>query len=202
MYKILIVCLLMISVEVNAIERKWFNQNDVPGRELSANFWTVFGVQWLVYYIDQEDTIREHGSFESWGSNIFKTTFDKDDYHYNIYKHTFVGQYYYLFYRSRGYSQRDSFLWSFVSSAAFEYTIETLTEPPSHQDVYQTPVYGSILGYYTESLSDYLHDSDYQFIRLFSYLFNPFRILPSTKDVYFSANMIGNQKVVGVHYAF
>ena len=202
MHKIIILFLILFSTNSAAVDRKWFNENDIPKKELSANFWTVFGVQWLVYYIDQKDTIDEHASLDSWGSNLFKTTFDKDDYHYNIYKHTFVGQYYYLFYRSRGYTKRDSFLWSFVSSAAFEYMIETLTEPPSHQDVYQTPVYGTILGFYTESLSEYFYESDYQMVRFFSYVFNPFRILPSTKNMYFSANLLGEEKIVGVNYAF
>jgi hypothetical protein len=33
-----------------------------------------------------------------------------------------------------------------ISSALFEFTVEVYTEPASVQDLYQTPILGSILG--------------------------------------------------------
>lgn len=183
-------------------QHNWFNENKIPKRELKANFWTVYTTQWLIYYIDQKDVIHKTASWDNYTSNIFNTTFDKDDYQYNVFKHTLVGNYYYLFYRSRGYSKRDSFLWGFLSSTAFEYTIETLTEPPSHQDLYQTPVYGAILGYYSEGLSEYWIDSDLALLRFLACIINPFRLLPSTENVFFSAQMIGEYKSMGLRYEF
>lgn len=137
----------------------------------------MYTAQWSVYLLTQEDGIREHGSWKNFFKHMSEPTFDKDSFDYNIYKHTLVGQYYYLFYRFRGYSQGDAFLWTFLSSLAFEFAVETYTERPSIQDIYQTPIYGTLLGMAAERTSNYLHSRDSVLLKGLAYIINPFTIL-------------------------
>lgn len=71
----------------------------------------------------------------------------------------------------------DAFLWSFVSSLAFEFTIETVTERPSWQDIYQTPVYGTLLGLGVEKVSDKLYETNTWWGKTLGTVINPFRLL-------------------------
>lgn len=155
-------------------------RSDISVTEKAQNFGLVYGVQWASYYVTQKKIIEEHGSFKNWYEGPTKTHFDKDHFDFNLFKHTAVGQYYFLFYRSRGYGKQSAFYWAFLSSLAFEFTIEVITEPPSVQDIYQTPVFGTILGVGTEKLSLYLHSFDTLPTTVLGYLFNPFAILPSS----------------------
>lgn len=145
--------------------------------ETAANFGVVYTAQWGVYWLTQEKIIREHGSWQNFADNFTRPTFDKDSFDYNIVKHTLSGQYYYLFYRYRGYSQGDAFLWTFLSSLAFEFIVENYTEPPSIQDIYQTPIYGTLAGMLSERASDYLREKDNLLLQGLGYILNPFAVL-------------------------
>lgn len=145
-----------------------------------VNFTLVYIAQWSVYFANQHETIAEHGSLEKWRKNPLKPHFDKDNFDYNLFQHTWVGQYYFLFYRSRGHSKRTSLMFSWLSSLAFEFTIETVTEQPSFQDAFQTPVFGTVLGCGTEKLSRYFLSFDTTAGDILAVIFNPFLILPPT----------------------
>ena len=123
--------------------------------------------------------IEKHGSFKNWYTQPFRVRFDNDSFDYNIFKHTLSGQFYYLFYRSQAYSEKNAFFWSFMSSLAFEFTIETVTENPSFQDIYQTPVFGTVTGIGIERLSRYLHSTNNFFAHGLGYLINPLSLLPN-----------------------
>jgi len=153
-------------------------REEIPSGEKALNFGAMYLVQWAAYVATQEETIKDHGSYSNWHNYMTKPHFDKDSFHFNLYQHTAVGQYYYLFYRSRGYGKQSAFEWTAISSAAFEFTIETMTERPSYQDLYQTPVFGAIVGMGFESLSLYLHSLQTLPTTLLGYLFNPFTALP------------------------
>ncbi len=155
-------------------------EDNFSDSEKLMNFGYVYGAQWLIYYGSQGETIRDKGSFQNWHENMTKPHFDKDHFNYNLIKHTGVGQYYYQFYRSRGYTQKDSFQWAALSSLAFEFTIETVTERPSYQDIYQTPVFGSIVGMGFERVSLYMHSLETWPTTIIGYLFDPFTALPSS----------------------
>lgn len=147
----------------------------------ALNFGAVYVAQWGFYLVTQQDTIHQHGSFENLPQNIFKTRFDRDYHDYNVLKHTLAGSSYYLFYRTRGYKKMEAFGWTIVSSLAFEYTIETYTEPPSVQDIYITPVYGTAFGMGAEHLSQYLYSKKSWPFRVMAYILNPFALLPFSK---------------------
>jgi hypothetical protein len=151
---------------------------EIPSHEKAINFGFVYGVQWTYYLTGQYSIIKKNGSFENWHQNMFSPHFDKDSFDFNIFKHTLTGNYYYLWYRSRGYDRVEAFWWSFLSSLAFEFTIETTTERPSYQDMYQTPVYGTVIGVGVEKLSLYFHKKDTWWGHGLGYVLNPFTLIP------------------------
>ena len=65
-----------------------------------------------------------------------------------------------------------------VSSTLFELTVETLTEPASFQDLYQTPILGTVLGLGIETLSMSLLNSGYTAGKIIGHLINPATLLP------------------------
>lgn len=133
------------------------------------------------YVATQWDNIQNNGSFENWRKNMFRIHFDKDSYDYNIITHVSNAHYSYLFYRAGGYKKFNSFMMTAIGSTFFEFFIETVTEPPSLQDLWQTPVLGTIIGMGTESLALVLINSDYKVAHAFAYVFNPFLLFKCTK---------------------
>lgn len=138
----------------------------------------VYAVQWSYYLTFQWNTIKQHGSFENWYSNMYQPHFDHDSYDYNLIYHTITGTYYYLFFRSRGHTKAGALMWSTISHLFFEFTIETITEPPSFQDMYQTPILGAVVGIGLEYMSNQLLNTEYTAAHIMGYLLNPFALLP------------------------
>lgn len=62
---------------------------------------------------------------------------------------------------------------AFISSTLFELTVEIYTEPASVQDLYQTPVIGSVLGLGLENLSMYLLNSGNALGKFLGHAINP-----------------------------
>lgn len=147
--------------------------------------------QWGFYSVSQYENIRNNGSFKNWYRNMASLHMDKDSYDYNLIKHTIAGSYYFLFYRSRGYSPVKSFFLSTASVILFEFTIETTTEKPSIQDIYQTPVLGAVLGAGIDAASLYLIRSRYLPLRIIGYILNPFRLVGHNPRYNSSIPLIG-----------
>lgn len=174
----------------------------VTKKEKFTNFGVVYGAQWTYYLIGQREIIDEYGSFRNWHQNMFSPHFDKDSFDYNIFKHTLTGNYYYLWYRSRGYEESDSLVWSFISSLTFEFTIETATERPSWQDIYQTPVFGTAMGYGVEKLSLYFHEWDNWYGHTLGYILNPFTLLPRSRSAEVTIAPIINKGTTGAYATY
>jgi hypothetical protein len=153
---------------------------DIANGEVAFNFGLVYASAWAFYLVSQNHTIIDEGSFQNWATYWYQPHFDNDSFEYNLFKHTLVGQGYYQFYRSRGYDVKRAFVWTFLSSLAFELTIETVTERPSFQDIYQTPVYGTILGIGLEKLSQACHRTETALGHVCGYLFDPFTLIPKS----------------------
>ena len=166
---------------------------DIPGLSRLRNFSYLYVGQWGAYFLTQRGTIQERGSFNNWRQNPFRPHFDFDGFNYNVFAHSIVGQLYYQYYRSRGYSEGASFLWTFLSSAAFEFSIETVTERPSFQDVYQTPVFGTLVGMGFERISLFLHSTDFWPARVLGYIFNPFSLIPNSSYQFKTAPILNPQ---------
>lgn len=169
--------------------------------ELINDFALMYGFQWVGYLATQSDIIRRTGRFENMGKYPFRPHLDNDTYDYNVLRHALTGNYYFLYYRSRGHDVKAAFLWSFASSMAFEFAIETLTERPSFQDMYHTPVLGTILGMGTEKLSLELLGTDSGFLRALGYVLNPFAAWPGGSAHRVSAVPalgLGHRAIVGL----
>jgi len=178
-------------------EKKFIHitRTDISLKEKLATTALLYAGQWGYYAASQRKTIAQEGSFKNWYNNMYKVHLDKDSYDYNIILHTLAGNYYYLYYRSRGYSKPITLLWSTISVLLFEFTIETTTERPSWQDIYQTPVLGFVLGVGFESLSTFLLNIDNPVASFFGYLLNPFAVFPFS---YYEINAV---PLLGTNYA-
>ncbi|MBL7714904.1 MAG: DUF3943 domain-containing protein [Bdellovibrionales bacterium] len=72
--------------------------------------------------------------------------FDKDHWAINYIGHPYSGALYYNSLRSQRATILQSFLFSVVESTIWEYLVEAISERPSIQDLFITPVVGSALG--------------------------------------------------------
>ncbi len=134
----------------------------------------VYGVSWVLYPLVQPKVMSgETGSWGEYGENFGRLVFDQDEPIWNWMVHPLSGSQLYLFYRALGYDRPTSFGMTFVSSALFEFTVEIYSEPASVQDLYQTPVFGTVLGLGIEKASVYLLNSPSGFSRFFGRLINP-----------------------------
>jgi hypothetical protein len=142
-------------------------------RETMGHIAALYGLTWVIYPLSQPKEFRNEGSFKKWRNNFGKLTFDKDEPFWNWIMHPLSGSQLYLFYRANGYNRIDSFKLTFVSSTLFELTVEIYTERASVQDLFQTPVIGSILGLGLENFSMYLLNTGHTFGRFWGHALNP-----------------------------
>jgi hypothetical protein len=92
--------------------------------------------------------------------------------------HPLSGSQLYLLYRADGYTRMEAFGMTFVTSTLFEFTVEIFTEPASVQDLYQTPVLGTVFGLGIESFSMYLLNTGTTLGKFLGHLINPATLLP------------------------
>lgn len=90
----------------------------------------------------------DEGPLEKWWNNVRAgPVWDKDEWDLNYIGHPYFGGVYYQVARKSGYSQWDSFVYSFLMSTFFwEYGIESFAETPSIQDIVVTPIGGWLWG--------------------------------------------------------
>lgn len=167
-----------------------YKDRDHSWKENLGHIAALYGITWAIYPLTQPKVFSQEGSFKRYERNFGKLVFDKDEPFWNQMVHPISGSQLYLYYRANGYARMDSFLMTFISSALFETTVEIYTEPASAQDLYITPVYGTILGLGLENLSMYLLNTGHAFGRFWGHLINPatlfwfyegkIRITPST----------------------
>ena len=133
----------------------------------------LYGLSWALYPVTQPEVFREKGSFKNYKHNFGKLVFDRDEPFWNWFVHPLSGSQLYLYYRANGYNRVDSLGMAFISSTLFEFTVEIYTEPASIQDLYQTPVIGSVFGLGLENLSMYLLNSGNAFGKFLGHVLNP-----------------------------
>lgn len=71
---------------------------------------------------------------------------DEDVFFHNYLGHPYAGAFYYNTVRSQGATAWQSFGYALFQSTFWEYVVEALAEQPSIQDLFITPVIGSLLG--------------------------------------------------------
>lgn len=142
------------------------------------NIGIMYGLTWVVYPVVQPKVFRGAGGWGDYKKNLGRIVFDKDEPVWNFFIHPLSGSQLYLLYRADGYSRMESFGMTFVTSTLFELTVEIFTEPASVQDLYQTPVLGTVFGLGLESFSMYLLNTGTTFGKVFGHLLNPATLLP------------------------
>lgn len=95
-----------------------------------------------------EEDKNPRGAVERWKENVKEgPQIDSDDGFLNWIAHPWMGGGYYVMARKCGLTKWESFGYSlFASTCLWEYGIEAIAEEPSKQDLWITPIIGSLLG--------------------------------------------------------
>lgn len=142
------------------------------------NIGIVYGMTWFFYPLIQPKIFRGAGGIKEYSRNFGRMVFDQDEPFWNSFVHPLSGSQLYLLYRADGYDRLSAFEMTFISSALFELTVEIFTEPASVQDLYQTPVVGTLLGFGIENASLYLLNSGNTLAKIIGHAINPATLLP------------------------
>jgi hypothetical protein len=94
------------------------------------------------------DEQKDDYSLDVWWDNVTHPQWDSDDFYLNYVLHPYWGAAYFVRARERGYDEWQSFGYSVLLSSIYEFGIEALFEEPSIQDIFVTPIAGSLLGRY------------------------------------------------------
>jgi hypothetical protein len=91
-----------------------------------------------------------------WWNNVQSPQWDHDSAGINYVGHPYFGSAYYTRARERGFGEFDSFIYSALASAMYEFGVEALFEKPSYQDLIVTPVGGALIGLALEPLRSWI----------------------------------------------
>ena len=102
----------------------------------------------VLYAVPESETgwDKNTAGFSKWWDNVTNPHRDTDDAYLNWITHPYWGAAYYIRGRERGLSRWQSFGYSALLSTLYEYGAEAFFEQPSYQDLWITPVIGSLLG--------------------------------------------------------
>lgn len=109
--------------------------------------------------------ISEVPMFKRWFRNVFKKgpEWDHDNPIFNFVLHPYAGAAYFMAARSCGFNYYQSLLYSaLISTVGWEFGIEGCMERPSYQDIFITPLCGSILGECFYQLKHHIVNNGYR----------------------------------------
>ena len=112
--------------------------------------WVVIG---LLYMAPESvsgwtDEQKEDYSLSRWRENVTNPQWDSDTWYINYVLHPYWGGAYYVRARERGYDDEQAFWYSVLLSCLYEFGAEALAEEVSIQDLFITPVGGTLVGRY------------------------------------------------------
>lgn len=174
MYKVIILAMTVCTWSGFAKKYQYgYQDRDHTLKEDLTHIAALYPVSWVAYYLSQPAEFRVNGSFSKFEDNFGKIVYDNDEPFWNWIVHPYSGSQLFLYYRANGYSQIDAFKMTLIQSTVFEFLVETYTEPASAQDLYQTPLFGSLFGLMFEKSSLYLLNSEYMGLRILGHIINP-----------------------------
>lgn len=109
-------------------------------------------------------SIRNTPWYKRWSQNVIDKgpEWDGDDPIFNYILHPYAGAVYFMAARSNGFNFYQSLLFcACVSTIGWEFGIEACMERPSYQDIFITPLVGSIMGEGFYRLKRLIVDRDY-----------------------------------------
>lgn len=110
------------------------------------------------------EEIQKDPFYTRWFNNIFKKgpEWDHDKFIFNYILHPYAGAVYFTAARTCGFNFWQSLLYSAcISTIGWEFGIEACMERPSYQDIFITPLVGSIMGEGFYRLKRLIVDRDY-----------------------------------------
>ena len=134
-------------------------------RDTKYFFGYQFGAIAILYLMPESVTGWTDEQKSDYGLSVWweKTTHpenDSDDFYLNYILHPYWGAAYFVRARERGFNNWQSFGYSTLLSTLFEFGVEAGAEPPSKQDLWVTPVIGSMVGLYFMHLRDNVRERD------------------------------------------
>lgn len=162
------------SGEPSENRRFSYQERDHEAHEMATHVGVTYAAAWMVYPVTQPAIYTgEKGSWVQYRKDFGRLVYDQDEPFWNWMVHPLSGSQLYLFYRGMGYDSKSAFGMTTLSSALFEFTVEVYSEPASIQDLYQTPVFGSLLGMGIEEVSVELLNSGSPVGEFFGRVINP-----------------------------
>lgn len=136
---------------------------------LRRDTWYFLGYQWItigILYVAPEsvsgwtDEQKEGYDMSYWWDNVTHPQWDSDDWYINYVLHPYWGGAYYVRARERGYSDQQAFWYSVLLSSMYEFGAEALFEEVSIQDVFVTPIAGTLVGRYFMRVRNNIRDRE------------------------------------------
>ena len=103
--------------------------------------------------------------FKRWHNHVIKKgpEWDHDKFYFNYILHPYAGAAYFMAARSCGFNYWQSLLYcTCVSTIGWEFGIEAFMERPSLQDIFITPIVGSLIGEGFYKAKRHIVDNDYR----------------------------------------
>lgn len=144
-----------------------FDRGDREGLRRDTRYF--LGYQWVtigLLYLAPEsvsgwtDEQKKGYSMSIWWDNVKNPQWDSDDAYLNYILHPYWGASYYVRARERGYNDREATLYSIMLSCMYEFGAEALFEEVSVQDLFVTPIGGTIVGRYFMKVRDRVRDRE------------------------------------------
>ena len=134
-------------------------------RDTKYFFGYQFGAIAILYLMPESvsgwtDEQKEDYGLDVWWEKTTHPENDSDDFYINYILHPYWGAAYFVRARERGFSNWQSFGYSTLLSTLFEFGVEAGAEPPSKQDLWVTPVIGSMVGLWFMQLRDNVRERD------------------------------------------
>lgn len=109
--------------------------------------------------------LRNVPLFRRWYDHVIVKgpEWDHDKFYFNYILHPYAGAVYFMSARSCGFNFWQSLLYSaIISDVGWEFGIEAFMERPSYQDMFITPIVGSVIGEGFYRLKRHIVDNDYR----------------------------------------
>lgn len=143
--------------------RMWINTGVLTGAYVAALF--------TLELLPEDATNWNRAEFHDvplwvrWRKHVLKEgpEWDHDNTMFNFLLHPYAGAAYFMAARSCGFSFWGSLLYcTCISTIAWEFGIEAFMERPSYQDIFITPLVGSVMGEGFFRIKRYLVENDYR----------------------------------------
>ena len=151
------------SNDVGSVEEEGTTSKEADYEGLKKDSYYFLGYQMLVVgvlYMSPQSVSgwsseqKKDFTIQKYYNDVTDIVWDHDKLYINYVLHPYWGMSYYVRARDRGLSQRGAFGYSMLLSTLWEFGIEAMFEKASIQDIFITPIVGSVIGKYVDTYRD------------------------------------------------